>query len=122
MLRQLAATLIATCGITLLGAAPASAPSSSGAAVPIVYRTLSNGLRVVVSEDHTLPMVTVMLYYGIGFRIEPKGRTGFAHLFEHLMFQTSRDLPKLGFIKLVQGNGGELNGSTRLDFTNFYEI
>ena len=123
MLRQLAATLVATCGISLLGAAPASAPApSSGVTVPVVYRTLPNGLRVVVSEDHTLPVVTVMLYYGIGFRIEPKGRTGFAHLFEHLMFQTSRDLPKLGFIKLVQGNGGDLNGSTRLDFTNFYEV
>ncbi len=120
MLRQLAATLIASCGLTLLGAAPA--PTSSGATVPVAYRTLPNGLRVVVSEDHTLPVVTVMLYYGIGFRIEPKSRTGFAHLFEHLMFQTSRDLPKLGFIKLVEGNGGELNGSTRLDYTNFYEI
>jgi predicted Zn-dependent peptidase len=121
MLRQLAALLVATCAISLLGAAPAPAPSA-GVSVPVVYRTLPNGLRVVVSEDHTLPVVTVMLYYGIGFRIEPKGRTGFAHLFEHLMFQTSRDLPKLGFIKLVQGNGGELNGSTRLDFTNFFEV
>lgn len=121
MLRTLAAALIATCGSTLLGAAPAPT-TPSGATVPIVYRTLPNGLRVVVSEDHTLPVVTVMLYYGIGFRIEPKGRTGFAHLFEHLMFQTSRDLPKMGFIKLVQGNGGELNGSTRLDYTNFVEV
>ena len=64
----------------------------------------------------------VGVYYGIGFRIEPRDRTGFAHLFEHMMFQGSQNLGKLQFIKLVQSNGGVLNGSTRFDFTNYYEI
>jgi len=90
--------------------------------VPVEYYKLSNGLRVVLSPDHTAPTVTVAVYYHIGFRIEPKDRTGFAHLFEHMMFQGSENLGKMEFIKLVQQNGGVLNGSTRFDFTNYFEI
>jgi len=90
--------------------------------VPVDYYKLPNGLRVVFSPDHTAPTVTVGVYYHIGFRIEPKSRTGFAHLFEHMMFQGSENLGKMEFIKLVQQNGGVLNGSTRFDFTNYYEI
>jgi len=90
--------------------------------VPVEYYKLPNGLRVVLSEDHTAPTVTVAVYYHIGFRIEPKDRTGFAHLFEHMMFQGSDNLGKMEFIKLVQQNGGVLNGSTRFDFTNYFEI
>src|SRR5207253_1277479 len=60
--------------------------------------------------------------YGIGFRVEPRNRTGFAHLFEHLMFQGSGNLGKMEFIKLIQSNGGVLNGSTRFDFTNYFEV
>lgn len=89
--------------------------------VPVEYFKLKNGLRVVLSADHSTPLVTVAVYYRIGFRIEPKDRTGFAHLFEHLMFQGSQNLGKLEFIKLVQTNGGILNGSTRFDFTNYFE-
>ncbi len=66
--------------------------------------------------------MTVAAYYNIGFRIEPKDRTGFAHLFEHMMFQGSQNLGKMEFIRLVQKNGGVLNGSTRFDFTNYFEI
>ena len=62
------------------------------------------------------------MYYRIGFRIEPRDRTGFAHLFEHMMFQGSQNLGKMEFIKLVQSNGGILNGSTRFDFTNYFEV
>ena len=62
------------------------------------------------------------IYYNIGFRIEPRDRTGFAHLFEHMMFQGSANLGKMEFIKLIQNNGGVLNGSTRFDFTNYFEI
>jgi predicted Zn-dependent peptidase len=62
------------------------------------------------------------VYYNIGFRIEPKDRTGFAHLFEHMMFQGSENLGKMEFVKLVQQNGGILNGSTRFDFTNYFEV
>jgi zinc protease len=97
-------------------------PTNAAFSVPVEYHTLPNGLRVVLSPDHTSPKVTVAVYYGIGFRIEPKNRTGFAHLFEHLMFQGSQSLGKMEFIKLVQSNGGVLNGSTRFDFTNYFEI
>lgn len=90
--------------------------------IPVTTGTLPNGLRYVMSPDHTTPIVTVAVYYHIGFRIEPKDRTGFAHLFEHLMFQGSQNLGKLEFVKLVQSNGGVLNGSTRFDFTNYFEI
>ena len=84
--------------------------------------TLDNGLKVVLSQDKTAPIIAVGVYYNIGFRIEPKDRTGFAHLFEHMMFQGSKNLGKMEFIKLVQQNGGVLNGSTRFDFTNYYEV
>ena len=90
--------------------------------VPVVYYTLPNGLRVALSEDHTAPTVVTAVYYRIGFRVEPKDRTGFAHLFEHMMFQGSRNLGKMAFIRLVQQNGGILNGSTRFDFTNYFEL
>jgi len=90
--------------------------------VPVEYYKLDNGLKVVLSEDKTSPTVVVAVYYNIGFRIEPKNRTGFAHLFEHMMFQGSENLGKMEFIKLVQTNGGVLNGSTRFDFTNYFEL
>ncbi|MDT0643930.1 pitrilysin family protein [Zunongwangia sp. F363] len=90
--------------------------------VPVEYYKLENGLKVVLSQDKTSPTVIVAVYYNIGFRIEPKDRTGFAHLFEHMMFQGSENLGKMEFIKLVQENGGVLNGSTRFDFTNYFEI
>jgi predicted Zn-dependent peptidase len=90
--------------------------------VPVTYYTLPNGLRVVLSVDHTAPTVVTAIYYRIGFRIEPRDRTGFAHLFEHMMFQGSHNLGKMEFIRLVQQNGGILNGSTRFDFTNYFEV
>jgi zinc protease len=90
--------------------------------VPVTYYKLNNGLRVVLSPNHTAPTVVVAVYYNIGFRVEPKDRTGFAHLFEHMMFQGSRNLGKMEFIRLVQENGGVLNGSTRFDFTNYFAV
>jgi zinc protease len=89
--------------------------------LPVEYHKLDNGLRVVLSRDPSVPIVTVAVYYGIGFRVEPKNRTGFAHLFEHMMFEGSKNLPKGTHDKLVMGNGGVMNGSTRFDFTNYYE-
>jgi predicted Zn-dependent peptidase len=101
----------------------AKAPAhAAGLTVPVEYHKLDNGLKVVLSPDHTAPKAVVAVYYGIGFRIEPRDRTGFAHLFEHMMFQGSQNLGKMEFIKLVQSNGGVLNGSTRFDFTNYFEI
>jgi len=99
-----------------------AAPPATELKVPVEYYKLPNGLRVVLSQDHTAPTVCVAVYYRIGFRVEPKDRTGFAHLFEHMMFQGSQNLGKMEFIKLVQQNGGILNGSTRFDFTNYFEI
>ena len=96
--------------------------AADGLQVPVTYYKLKNGLKVVLSPDATAPIVTVAVYYNIGFRIEPKDRTGFAHLFEHMMFQGSQNLGKMEFIRLVQQNGGVLNGSTRFDFTNYFEI
>ncbi|MBD0376286.1 MAG: insulinase family protein, partial [Flavisolibacter sp.] len=90
--------------------------------VPVTYYKLPNGLKVVLSPDKTAPIIAVGVYYNIGFRIEPKNRTGFAHLFEHMMFQGSENLGKMEFIQLVQQNGGILNGSTRFDFTNYFEV
>ncbi|PSR55584.1 insulinase family protein [Adhaeribacter arboris] len=103
---------------------PDTAPASPKATyqVPVDYYTLDNGLKVVLSPDKTTPIVTVAAYYNIGFRNEPKDRTGFAHLFEHMMFQGSQNLGKMEFIQLIQRNGGVLNGSTRFDFTNYFEI
>jgi zinc protease len=101
--------------------AAAAAPVSK-VTVPITYYKLPNGLKVVLSKDTTAPTVVTAVYYHIGFRIEPKDRTGFAHLFEHMMFQGSKNLGKMEFVKLIQQNGGVLNGSTRFDFTNYFEV
>jgi zinc protease len=96
--------------------------SSSNFSVPVVYRKLPNGLRVVISENHAAPVVVVEVMYRIGFRIEPKDRTGFAHLFEHLMFQGSEHVAKFEHVRIVNENGGVLNGSTRFDHTNYFEV
>ncbi len=110
--------------IVLLSTAPANAgpPGAAEFKVPVEYFKLPNGLRVVLSPDHTSPTICVGVYYRIGFRVEPRDRTGFAHLFEHMMFQGSQNLGKMEFVKLVQQNGGILNGSTRFDFTNYFEV
>jgi predicted Zn-dependent peptidase len=96
--------------------------SRSALEIPVAYRRLQNGLRVVLSEDHLAPIVAVGVYYHVGMRLEPRGRTGFAHLFEHLMFQGSQHLQKMELVGLVQRHGGALNGSTRYDFTNYYQV
>jgi predicted Zn-dependent peptidase len=108
--------------VTLMLTACSKKEPESSFSVPVEYYKLPNGLKVVLSPDPTAPTVTVAVYYNIGFRIEPKDRTGFAHLFEHMMFQGSENLGKMEFIKLVQSNGGVLNGSTRFDFTNYFEV
>jgi zinc protease len=89
--------------------------------IAMEYTTLSNGLKVVIVPDTSAPVVTVGLYYKIGFRLEPQGRSGFAHLFEHMMFQGSANAPKMQHIKLINSSGGLLNGSTHYDVTNYYE-
>jgi zinc protease len=88
---------------------------------PVERFTLHNGLRVVVSPDRSAPVIGVAVVYDVGIRSEPPGRTGFAHLFEHLMFQGSENLEKLAHFRHVQGSGGTFNGSTHFDYTDYYE-
>ncbi len=92
--------------------------------VPIVRFTderLANGLRLIVAEDHLAPVVAVNVWYGVGSKHEVPGKTGFAHLFEHVMFQGSRNVGKAEHIALVQAAGGTMNGTTWLDRTNYFE-
>ena len=89
--------------------------------IPIETLTLDNGLRVVLSEDHTAPIVAVNLWYHVGSGNERPGRTGFAHLFEHMLFQGSEHVAANEHFELVARAGGTLNGSTWLDRTNYYE-
>jgi predicted Zn-dependent peptidase len=93
----------------------------SGLRVPIERHSLGNGLRVVLSPDPSVPVVAVNLWYGVGSRNEPPGKTGFAHLFEHMMFQGSAHVPKNGHFEMIERVGGTLNGSTWFDRTNYYE-
>jgi len=88
---------------------------------PTTMKKLSNGLTVVVSEDHSAPTFGICVSYGIGFRLEPEGRTGFAHLFEHMMFEGTPDAPKGVLTRVIEGGGGDLNGDTRYDYTEYIE-
>ncbi|HEX6497511.1 MAG TPA: pitrilysin family protein [Micromonosporaceae bacterium] len=88
---------------------------------PVESFTLPNGLRVVLAPDRSAPVIGVAVVYDVGIRSEPEGRTGFAHLFEHLMFQGSQNLEKLAHFRYVQGSGGTFNGSTHLDYTDYFE-
>ncbi|UHQ24526.1 insulinase family protein [Lysobacter sp. 5GHs7-4] len=90
--------------------------------LPVAVKKLDNGLTVVVSEDHTSPTVGVSVVYHVGMRLEPKNRTGFAHLFEHLMFEGTPNAKEGVFDRVITGGGGRNNGSTRADFTNYIEV
>src|SRR5207249_4170626 len=90
--------------------------------IPVDTFSLANGLRVILSEDHSSQVVTVDLWYDVGSRSEVRGRTGFAHLFEHLMFQGSAHVKKGEHFQLVERAGGELNGTTAEDRTAYYEM
>ncbi|HVQ38560.1 MAG TPA: pitrilysin family protein, partial [Pyrinomonadaceae bacterium] len=83
--------------------------------------SLANGLRVVLCEDHVVPVVSVALYYDVGSRNEKEGRTGFAHLFEHMMFQGSENVPKAAHFQYIFNAGGTMNGTTSTERTNYYE-
>ena len=89
--------------------------------IPIEKYKLDNGLRVILSEDNTLPVVAVYVVYDVGSRSEEKGRSGFAHLFEHMMFEGSANVKKGEHFRFVESNGGSLNGSTHTDYTNYFE-
>ena len=89
--------------------------------LPFEKYKLDNGLNVILNEDKSDPIVSVAIYYHVGSNREVPGRTGFAHLFEHMMFQQSENVPEDQYFRLVQSAGGTLNGSTNQDRTNYYE-
>jgi len=88
---------------------------------PIEEFTLDNGLRVVLSPDHAIPVVSIAVYYDVGSRNEKEGRTGFAHLFEHMMFQGSENVPKAAHFQYIFNAGGTMNGTTSTERTNYFE-
>jgi zinc protease len=115
------AALVIAC---LSFAAPALAAGPASVVPPIVYthRTLPNGLEVYISPDRTTPNVTVQVWYGVGSKDDPQGRSGFAHLFEHMMFKATRDFPAESIDRFTEDVGGFNNASTYDDFTNYYEV
>jgi zinc protease len=118
MLRHTARAVVAAlCLAIALPAAAATVP-------PIVYqhRTLKNGLEVYTSQDKTTPNVTVQVWYGVGSKDDPQGRSGFAHLFEHMMFKATRDFPAESMDRFTEDVGGLNNASTYDDFTNYFEV
>jgi len=106
--------------IVLLAGAPGVA-AQEPAAIAIESYSLANGLKVILAPDRTTQVVTVNVWYDVGSRNETKGRTGFAHLFEHMMFQGSAHVEKAEHFQLVERAGGELNGSTAEDRTNYFQ-
>src|ERR1035437_7374800 len=90
--------------------------------IPFEKYTLPNGLTVVLNEDKSDPMVIQAVFYHVGSSREVPGKTGFAHLFAHMMFQKSENVGEDQFFKNIQGAGGNLNGSTNQDRTNYFEI
>ena len=102
-----------------LVAAPAAAQDVS---IPHTTFQLPNGLKVIVAEDHSTPIVTVNVWYHVGSGYEKQGRTGFAHLFEHVMFEGSKNVKEGDFDNLLEAAGAQNNGSTTVDRTNYYEI
>ncbi len=88
---------------------------------PIEQFTLENGLRVILNQDASVPVVSVSVYYDVGSRNEPEGRTGFAHLFEHMMFQGSENVPKAAHFQYISNAGGTMNGTTSSERTNYFE-
>ena len=102
-----------------LAAAPAAAQEVS---IPHTTFELPNGLKVIVAEDHSTPVVAVNVWYHVGSGYERPGRTGFAHLFEHVMFEGSKNVKEGDFDNLLEAAGASNNGSTNTDRTNYYEI
>ncbi|MGH9497522.1 MAG: M16 family metallopeptidase [Terriglobales bacterium] len=111
-----------SCRLLLLSAILATTPLLAQQwKAPTSMKKLANGLSVVVSEDHSAPTFGICVSYGIGFRLEPEGRTGFAHLFEHMMFEGTPDAPKGVLNTVIEAGGGYNNGDTRYDHTEYIE-
>ena len=114
--------ILAAAPFAVANAAPA-APAAS-AAKPIEYRvrTLPNGLRIYAVRDTSTANVSVQVWYGVGSKDDPRGRSGFAHLFEHLMFKQTRNLANEQFDRLTEDVGGFNNASTNDDYTDYFEV
>src|SRR5213079_753596 len=108
--------------ITLAGAAGRTAIAQASGKVQLDTFSLSNGLKAVLAPDHSTQVVAVDVWYNVGSRNEMAGRTGFAHLFEHMMFQGSANVAKGAHMSMVEQAGGQLNGSTQDDRTNYWEV
>jgi zinc protease len=108
---------------TLLVAVAGAALAQAGRSIHVDLKEtrLANGLRVITVEDHSAPVIAVAVTYNVGSRNEKQGRTGFAHLFEHMMFQGSENVGKSEHFMLIQNNGGQMNGTTNEDRTNYFE-
>ena len=122
------ALLAALVGVSLLAASPAAQQkppaqkaTSTSINIPFEQFTLPNGLRVILSQDSTTPTVAVNMWYHVGSKNQEKGRTGFAHLFEHVMFTGSGNIPYGLHDKYTSGIGGDNNGTTDNDRTLYYE-
>ena len=115
-----------TAALALVACATSSAPQQAGAlqVAPLQYtmRTLPNGLRVYSMPDANTANVSVQVWYDVGSVDDPAGRSGFAHLFEHIMFKSTRNMPAEFFDRLTEDVGGFNNASTYDDFTNYYEV
>ncbi len=121
----LRAALLAAVAAAPLAAQPAQVPTKAGVSVaPIKYttRTLANGLRVYAIQDKATANVSVQVWYDVGSKDDPKGKSGFAHMFEHLMFKATRNLVSEQFDRLTEDVGGYNNASTNDDYTNYYEL
>jgi predicted Zn-dependent peptidase len=121
MLLALFLPVVSAASLSAPSAKPAPTPAKRDAHVPFQQFTLKNGLRVVLSEDHSAPTYSICVAYDVGSRDEKPGRTGFAHLFEHMMFQGSENVGKGEHFILVDNNGGGVNGTTNSDRTIYYE-
>jgi len=111
------ALLICACGLSVV-----QAQAVSNVRVDYKEATLKNGLRVITVEDHSAPVIAVSVTYNVGSRNERQGRTGFAHLFEHMMFKGSENVGSGEHFLLVFNNGGNMNGTTNEDRTNYFEV
>ena len=121
----LAVALLAGVAPAALAQGPRAAPTQPKVAVPPIpftVRTLKNGLKVYTALDRSTPTVTVQVWYGVGSKDDPQGRSGFAHLFEHMMFKATRDMAAETMDRLTEDVGGNNNASTWDDFTNYYEV
>src|SRR5205814_10377466 len=115
------ALLLALTGTLAVQVAAQPKSTTTAVHIPIKEYKLKNGLRVLLSEDHSAPTYSISVVYNVGSRDERKGRTGFAHLFEHMMFQGSENVGKGEHFVLIENNGGGMNGSTNSDRTEYHE-